>query len=63
MFLYGKVPSGPLLCFCNLVLTKSNGKDIAEAKNPAIAEAVRVCACVDIEVDLSCDLASEKKAS
>jgi hypothetical protein len=37
MFLYGKVPSGPLVIFCNLVLALSSGKLATEALIPEIA--------------------------
>ena len=43
---------------------KSNGREKNDAKNPAMAEAVKVCDLPLIEVfSASCDLASEKKAS
>jgi hypothetical protein len=40
MFLYGNYPSGPFFIFCIFVLALSKGRDIKEAKNPAIPEAL-----------------------
>src|SRR5450432_1884866 len=63
--LYGNFPSGPLDCFCSLVLMKSKGKLKNDAKKPAMAEAPKVC--VDGDRDgacfLSCFFDSAKKDS